>query len=163
MKTQPLNLFIIDDNALMLEGLRAYLDKRFGTELNISTYYSGESALKVLGSDTNIVILDYYLDGENGNDILMAIKKINPQTEVIMLSSNEDIAVAIDSFRKGATDYVIKGEKAWRKLTSLIYGILTYPVRVLIKEFGISKYLAMFFFAFACVGTGVYVIMKFIP
>lgn len=162
MNTQGLNLFIVDDNQLMVTGLRNYLDNRFGTNLNISTFNTGESALKKVDEDTSIVILDYYLGDENGNDVLKSIKKINPKTEVIMLSSNEDIGIAIDSFRSGATDYVIKGEKSWRKIISLIQEIIVYPVRVMVREFGINKYIAIFLLTFMVMGIGVYFSLKFI-
>ena len=163
MNTQGLNLFIIDDNQLMATGLRIYLNNRFGNNLNILTFNTGESALKEVDANTGIVILDYFLEGENGNDILRSIKKINPNTEVIMLSSNEDIAVAIDSFRNGATDYVVKGDKAWKKITSLVYGVITYPVRIMVREWGLNKYIAIFLLTFVIMGILAYLSVQYIP
>lgn len=160
MENQGLNLFIVDDNKLMAVALRNYLVGRFGNAINISTFYTGTSALQMVKADTNIVILDYYLEGENGNDVLVAIKKINPKTEVIMLSSNENIAIAIDSFRKGATDYVVKGDKAWKKISSLVVNIITYPIRLLVEEFGVNKYLAIFMLVFVVMGSIVYYALR---
>lgn len=161
MKTNMLNLFIVDDNPLMVLGLRGYLESKFGADLTISTFSTGAAALQKVDSDTNIVILDYFLDGENGNNVLKSIKKINPKTEVIMLSSNEDMGVAISAFRNGATDYVVKGAKSWRKITSIVYGIITYPIRIMVKEFGVNKYIAMFLLTFVTMGIGVYLAIKF--
>lgn len=163
MNTQGLNLFIIDDNQLMATGLRIYLNNRFGTNLNISIFNTGASALTEVDANTAIVILDYQLEGENGNDILKSIKKINPNTEVIMLSSNENIATAIESFRNGATDYVVKGEKAWKKVTSLVYGVITYPVRIMVREWGLNKYLALFILTFVVMGILAYLSVQYIP
>ena len=163
MSTQALNLFIVDDNQLMVTGLRNYLNKRFDSDLNISIFYNGASLLEKVDKDTNIVILDYYLEGENGNDILEAIKRINSSTQVIMLSSNEEIATAIDSFRKGASDYVVKGEKAWKKIASLVYNIITYPVRIMVKEFKVRKYLAIFMLTFIITGIIVYIALTWMP
>ncbi len=162
MSAQGLNLFIVDDNPLMVTGLRNYLDKRFNNDLSISVFYTGASLLEKVDKDTNIVILDYYLEGENGNDILKAIKIINPETKVIMLSSNEEIGIAIDCFRKGATDYVVKGRKAWRKVASLVYSMITYPVRIMVKEFKVRKYLAIFLLTFIITGIIVYSVLKFV-
>jgi PleD family two-component response regulator len=161
MKTTDFNLFIVDDDTSMLMGLRNYLSKRFGKGMTISTFSSGHRALEKIDQDTNVVILDYNLKGENGNEILKSIKSINPRTEVIMLTSNEDVAVAIESFRKGATDYIIKGnDRAWKKISSLVLNIITYPVRVMVKEFGISKYIAIFILVFLVMGVGVYIVLK---
>lgn len=153
MNTQHNKLFIIDDNQLLVADLRIYLENTFGESLTISTFNSGESALKKVDHETNIVILDYHLPGENGNEILKAIKQINPKIEVIMLTSNEDVKTAINAFRNGATDYVIKGVKAEKKIGSLIYNMLAYPIRVLAKEFGFSKYFAIFILTFISVGV----------
>src|ERR1044072_9270609 len=162
MQTQPLQLFIVDDNPMVTTGLKAYLQNRFGNSLDIFTFLDGKTALKKVNADTGIVILDYYLENENGNDVLKSITKINPQTEVIMLSSNEDMGIAIDAFRNGATDYVIKGEKSWKRINSLVYKIITYPLRVMVKEFGINKYIARFLLTFVTIGVAVYLSLKFI-
>jgi len=160
MNTQKFNLFIIDDNEFMVTGLRNYLEKKFGEELNISTFLNGESALKQIDRKTHIVILDYFLGGKNGNDILKSIKHINPDTEVIMLSSNEDIGIAIESFRAGASGYLIKGGNSWKKLSILIYNIIAYPIRILVREFRVSKFLAIFLLTFAIMGIGVYITLR---
>ena len=153
MKNHVINLFIIDDDVLSSTLLKNHLNKKFGTAINISIFISGKSALEKIDKYTNIVILDYYLEGENGNDVLKAIKAINPKTEVIMLSSNENITVAIESFRKGATDYVIKGDKASKKITRLVYNIIAYPIRLIVREFGVSKFLAIFLLTFLIMGV----------
>lgn len=155
MKNQTANLFIVDDDALSSALLKQHLNDKFGTSINISTFISGKSALEKIDKHTSIVILDYNLEGENGNDVLKSIKEINPKTEVIMLTSNEDITIAIESFRKGATDYVIKGNKASKKITHIVYDILAYPIRFIVREFGVSKFLAIFLLTFFIMGIAV--------
>ena len=161
MTTQATNLFIVDDNPLVVTGLRNYLNLKFGNNLTISTFSTGKSALEQLDKNTGIVILDYYLENENGNDVLKAIKEINPTTKVIMLSSNEDIGVAIESFRNGATDYVVKGAKAWDKIISDVYRIVTYPIHYIARELRISKLLAMILLSFIFVAAGSFMFYYF--
>ena len=64
----------------MVADLRQYLQNRFGFGLRISTFNDGESCLKQVDNHTNVVILDYYMEGINGLDVLKRIKKINPKT-----------------------------------------------------------------------------------
>ena len=161
MNTQGLNLFIVDDNSLVLASLKNYLNERFGKDITISTFLSGANALEKIDKNTGVVILDYYLEGENGNDVLQSIKKINPKTEVIMFSSNEEIGVAIDSFRKGATDYVVKGDKAWKKISNIVLDIITYPVRILVQEFKVTKFVAIFLLTFITMAVVVCLTLKF--
>ena len=67
METQRLNIFIVDDNKLMDISLKQYLKKRFGNSITISIFYDGESCLEKIDNNTNVVILDYFLDSENEN------------------------------------------------------------------------------------------------
>lgn len=163
METQGLNLFIVDDNKSMVTILKNYLSNRFGAGIKISTFYDGESCLEKINKQTHIVILDYFLNGRNGLEILKSIKEINPKTEVIMLSSNEDIGLAVESFREGATDYVVKGPSSWKKVTKLVNKIITEPIRAMVSEFGISKFLAIFFLTFIAMGAVVYYVLQMIP
>lgn len=163
MKTSGINLFIVDDNKLSVMGLKFSLYKKFGKNLNISTFTTGVSCLEKVDENTNFVILDYFLDGENGNEILKSIKIINPKTEVIMLSSNDDVGTIIESFRGGASDYLIKGRNAWNNLLPHIYSIITAPIRKLGKEFGWPKFTAIFLTTFIIMGLIVYFVLQSIP
>ncbi|MBI3519151.1 MAG: response regulator [Bacteroidetes bacterium] len=159
METQKLNLFIVDDNRSMVVALKQYLQSRFGLDLNISTFYDGESCLEKIDKNTHIVILDHFLNGKNGLEVLKEIKEINPKTEVIMLTSNEDISLAIQSFRSGAIDYVIKGPSSWKKITKLVYHVITEPIRIIVREFGVSKFMAIFLLTFLLMGVVVMVVL----
>ncbi len=91
----------------------------------IVPFPSGEECLKRLEQGPQIVILDYYLNGNNPNamngmQVLKKIKKEHPQTDVIMLSSQEGIDVAIDTLKEGAYDYVTKGANAVIRVRNLI-------------------------------------------
>jgi two-component system response regulator AtoC len=162
MKTQGMNLFIVDDNRLMVADLRQYLQSRFGASLKISTFDDGESCLAKVDKQTDVVILDYFMEGKNGLEVLKSIKAINPLTEVIMLSGNEDIALAIETFRNGAKDYVIKGRDSLTKITKLVGDILTKPIKLLVKEFGLSVYMATFLVTFVSMAIIVLAVLHYI-
>lgn len=163
METQRLNLFIVDDNKSMVAALKQYLQSKFGENINITTFYDGESCLEKINQYTDMVILDHFLNGKNGLEVLKEIKEINPKTEVIMLSSNEDIALAIQSFRAGATDYIVKGPSSWKKLTKLVHHIITEPIRIIVREFGVSKFMAIFLLTFLTMGAVVFFVLHNMP
>ena len=160
METKEINVFIVDENIIMVNNLKHYLQSRFGSGFNITTFNNGESCLEKMDSNTHIVIMDYSLKGKNGLQILKEIKIINPKTKVIMLSANEDIAVAIELFRSGATDYVVKGKGSLKKISDQIYRILSSPIRILVREFGVSKFMAAFLTTFVTMGIIVFVVMQ---
>ena len=121
--TEKRNMFLIDDEPIQNEMLKDYLSERF--LYNITMFDNGEAALKKMGDDPEIVVLDYHLqsqsrDAKNGVDILKAIKENHPDTQVIMLSGQDKIDVAVDSMRYGAYDYVVKGETAFARIENII-------------------------------------------
>lgn len=159
MEAQGINLFIVDDNKLVLNDLKHYLINKFGMSVQISTFSDGESCLAKVDKQTHVVILDYFLNGQNGLEILKSIKDINPKTEVIMFTSNEEIGAAIESFKMGATDYILKGKGSSNKIYKLVYHIITEPIRIIVREFGVSKYMAIFLLTFVTMGIVVYFVL----
>jgi DNA-binding NtrC family response regulator len=163
MNKQGYNLFVVDDNQLVVTGIRNFLENRFGASLNITTFLTGASALKEINKDTKMVILDYHLVGENGNDVLASIKKINPETKVIMLSSNETIEIAIESYQKGASSYIVKSNKALKKVMLHVYWSITKPLVKMGKELGLNKFMLIFLATFIIVGLLVWMVLGLIP
>jgi len=71
-----------------------------------------------MDKNPSIVILDYHLDAvdksaRNGIQILEHIKRNYDNTEVIMISGQDRIDVAIDCMRSGAYDYIVKNETSF--------------------------------------------------
>jgi two-component system OmpR family response regulator len=75
-----------------------------------------------------IIVLDYHLsahkrDAQNGVDILKKIKEGYPETQVIMLSGQDTLQVAIDSMKYGAYDYIVKGETAFSRTENALNNV----------------------------------------
>ncbi|MES2799255.1 MAG: response regulator [Bacteroidota bacterium] len=123
MNTSPINIFLVDDDAVFLKSLE--IDFLHKGNFNITTFSTGEKCIKHLDENPSIIILDYHLNGVDktamhGMDTLDAIKAINPEIEVIMLSSQDKIEVAIDCMHHKASDYIVKSETAFIRLQKTI-------------------------------------------
>jgi DNA-binding NtrC family response regulator len=106
------NITIIEDNELYTFFLRERLKDLLN--LNLIVYLSAEEYLEHIqeGYTSDIVILDYNLPGLNGFEALKKIKKLNPDTEIIILSGNNDVQTAVDLLKAGAFDYIVKDKEA---------------------------------------------------
>jgi DNA-binding NarL/FixJ family response regulator len=93
------------------------------------------------------------LGDTTGLNVLKSIKEINKNTEVIMLSDQEDIALAVESYQAGANNTVVKGTGSRKKLSIHVKRILMAPIRVIVIELGLSQRLAMFLMSFVTVGV----------
>jgi DNA-binding NtrC family response regulator len=56
-------------------------------------------------------------------EILKEVKDKYPSTEVIMLSGQDKIEVAVDSIKYGAYDYVVKGETAFSRMENAMNNV----------------------------------------
>lgn len=104
---------LIDDEPLFMETMKDYL-----TSMNITgieCFNSGEDFLAAYKSgDRRFIICDYDFGSTekmNGLDVLSAVKKVDPQAPFIILSAQDKLSVAVATLRKGALDYVIKGNE----------------------------------------------------
>ncbi len=121
-------IFLVDDEPIQSEMLKDHLSERF--KYKFKSYDTGEGAIKDLGLNPHIVILDYHLNAhlpnaKNGVDILKQIRETNKNINVIMLSGQDRIEVAIESMKYGAKDYVIKGETSFSRMEQVINKINT--------------------------------------
>lgn len=104
--TQPIKILLVDDEICYVNVLSNRLSKRniFATKA-----YSGTEALQALRRDDfDVVILDLKLEDMDGIEVLKILKKMAPETSVIMLTGHGSEEAAKDGIRAGAYDYLMK-------------------------------------------------------
>jgi DNA-binding NtrC family response regulator len=97
---------IIDDDPTLVEGL-----KRFSNADSYRVLASGseQEALFLWRSEFfNLIVLNLSLPNIDGLSLLSRIKKLSADSEVVTLSDHGDIEKAIQSFRSGAFDHLVK-------------------------------------------------------
>ncbi|MES2681443.1 MAG: response regulator [Bacteroidota bacterium] len=166
MENHALNVYILNDNVEIAGKLRKYLRDRFGKLLNISLFFSSRSCLKMMDNHVDLVVVDDYLyEGANhgtpGVDVLKKIKEKNPKTEVVILTSNEDIGMAVDAMKMGARDYIINNRGAWQRILAIIDRRIHQPIRYLVAEYGVAVFVTAFFVTFTLVGVAVYFALRY--
>ncbi len=114
--SKPNSIFIVDDDPMQLDMLKDHLQAM--SNFKIQTFSTGEDALNKIADKPDIVFLDYNLssqkqDAMDGLEVLREIKSQSPESEVIMLSGQDKIEVAVDTMKYGAFDYIVKGESAF--------------------------------------------------
>ena len=125
-QTNPI-IFLVDDEPIQNEMLKDFISERF--EFTIKTFDNGEEALKNMSLNPQIIVLDFHLNAhlqnaQNGVEVLKLIKETNPEVQVIMLSGQDKLEVAVDSMKYGAYDYVIKGETAFSRIENVLNNII---------------------------------------
>ena len=132
MSNRKIVIYIVEDEPMHLQMLQDHLAKM--SDFEIKGFGTGEACinhLKVNKAIPDIIFLDYYLnsvvkDAMDGLDTLVELKKIVPHTDVVMLSRQDKIQVAVDVMKYGAFDYIVKGESAFYRAEQSVYNIYRY-------------------------------------
>ena len=112
-------IFVVEDDIMYREIIKNELEEN--NCKNIEFFSLGKDCINNLHKNPDIVLLDYMLEGElNGLQVLKKIKSTNPDTEVIMMSAQEKLEVAVNSLKHGAYDYIVKNDSAMNRMSSLI-------------------------------------------
>ncbi|MEN6467058.1 MAG: sigma-54 dependent transcriptional regulator [Syntrophaceae bacterium] len=103
---KPLSIHIIEDGQSQREML---LDFLAGEGHTVSASSSGETGVEaVRRSHFDVILLDFKMPGMNGLEVLEAVKAINPEIDVIMMTAFGTIETAVAAMKAGAVDYVTK-------------------------------------------------------
>ena len=105
------DIVIIDDDPMFCSMLADYLLS--SDYLKCEVFLNGNDFLNnYKANDVRKIILDYeFNDGPDGLTILEKIKAINPLANVIIVSAQDNLEKAVETLRKGATDYFVKTNK----------------------------------------------------
>jgi two-component system, chemotaxis family, CheB/CheR fusion protein len=99
-------VFVIDDDEDLLQALRLVLEKQ---GLPVETYISCEDFLNASHPrDQGCLIVDGYLPGMNGVDLLQRLKENGRHLQSIMMTGNSDVTMAVAAMKAGASDFIEK-------------------------------------------------------
>lgn len=130
MNNNQINIFLVEDNKLFTEALKADIENTFkDMSIKIHSFETGEICMQKFKEEKpQIVILDFSLnsmfpDAADGIKVLDWIKKENPKTNVIMLTSEDHIDIALKAFKHGACDYIVKTETKFKKINYSLFNL----------------------------------------
>jgi len=104
----PVRVLIVDDHAIVREGLRTILETVDGFEVvgAAADGAEGRRAFEKLRPD--VVLLDVHFPGESGLEILATIRQLDPAARVLMISTFDHDEDVVRALRLGARGYVLK-------------------------------------------------------
>lgn len=117
-KTKNPLIFIIEESTIYKDLIVGYLkSNKFA---NIKEFKNGDECISNLHQNPDIIILDYSIQGNSGLELMRKIKTIRPSIDFIFLSGQNDVEVAVSILKLGASDYVVKNDKAPKRLVNAI-------------------------------------------
>ncbi len=116
---QTINVCIVEDDSVIREGFALLINSTAGFR-TIHTYSNCEEALQhLMEDDPDVVLMDIELPGMNGIEGITKIKKIRPQTNIIVITVYENDDLVFKALCAGAGGYLTKNMPPSRLLEAI--------------------------------------------
>lgn len=105
------SFLIFEDDPVDAEILDSAFSHHFNNHDTQITNEKGDVGSILSSQKFNCIFVDYNLGQKKGSEIVKKIRAINDILPIIMVTGQGSENVAVDSFRAGVTDYLIKGDE----------------------------------------------------
>jgi CitB family two-component system response regulator MalR len=103
-----IKVLIVEDDPMVAEFNRRYLARTEGFEL-VAVAGTGDEALAILAREpVDLVLLDIFMPGKNGLELLSDIRCAGAGVDVILVTAAADRGSIQKALQHGAVDYLIK-------------------------------------------------------
>lgn len=105
-REQAPTLLVVDDDARLREQMARAFEKR---GYAVSTAGNFEEAVRVATQDApELAVIDLRMPGPSGLELIRALKAIDQETQIVMLTGYGSIATTVEAVRLGAVNYLQK-------------------------------------------------------
>ena len=122
------HLLVVDDEPITRQSLTDILRLE---GYAVSSVPNGDEAVKYIQKNpVDLIVLDLRMPGMGGMDVMKAVSRISPETEIILLTAHGSMDSAVDALRYRVHDYLIKPASPSQILASIERGLARRSARV---------------------------------
>jgi DNA-binding NarL/FixJ family response regulator len=112
MPTNPIAVVLVDDHAIMRQGLRLLIEENDDIKI-VGEAKTGREAIKIATQHRpDVVIMDIAMPLMNGIQATRHILKASPKTKILILSAHSDSEYVEQVIEMGASGYLLKQTSA---------------------------------------------------
>jgi NarL family two-component system response regulator LiaR len=104
----PVRVLIVDDHAIVRQGLRTYLELLEGIEIVGEATNGVEAVAQARALGPDVVLMDLVMPEMDGIEATRQITALDPAHKVIVLTSFSEDEMVFPAIRAGATGYLLK-------------------------------------------------------
>ena len=105
---EPIRVLIVDDHAVVREGLRAFLETQDGLQVAGEAADGNEAVEAASRLRPDVILMDLVMPKLDGVAAMRALRESVPDTRVIVLTSFLDEDKLLPALRAGAAGYLLK-------------------------------------------------------
>ena len=136
MESPRINVLLIEDRSEDSALLREMLCRGEGTSFDVACATRLQEGLERLaGSGADVVLLDLSLPDSQGLATFTRVQMVAPEIPTVILTAFDDTALALEAVRKGAQDYLVKGQVDGKMLSCVIrYAIERHRMQAALRS-----------------------------
>jgi NarL family two-component system response regulator LiaR len=115
-------VLIVDDHAIVREGLRTLISNEPGMELVGEAANGVEAVDQARTLQPDVVLMDLMMPRKNGLEAITEIKQTNPEIRILVLTSFAEEDQVFPAIRAGALGYLLK-DTSPQQLLQAIYDV----------------------------------------
>src|SRR5512147_2622948 len=120
---EPYRILIIEDDPEHAELIRMGFRKHDEFFLDFAS--TGEEGLESIARNQyDLISVDLVLPGIGGLDVLVRIRKFDPDIPVVMVSGHGTTELAVVAFENRATKYVVKSLESFKSLPYIFENLI---------------------------------------
>lgn len=105
---KTIRILLADDHAVVREGLRGLLEQQEDMEV-VAEAGDGPTTLQLVPSEgPDVIVLDMKMPGLGAVETIAAVKRLRPETQVLVFTSYAEDSQVRDALAAGATGYLLK-------------------------------------------------------
>jgi DNA-binding response OmpR family regulator len=123
---EPIRILLVEDNRDFARLVEVFLKKHEPEKFEVRWKENGNEALAELDKDQNyrIILMDYFLPGQNGLEVTRKLQEKNIRIPVVFLTVNKDFDLAVEVMKLGIEDYLVKEEISTPVLPKTILNVI---------------------------------------
>jgi DNA-binding NarL/FixJ family response regulator len=106
--SDPIRVLVVDDQALVREGLMTLLQATPGIEPVADAADGAEAVALAARHRPDVILMDLRMPNVDGVQATREIRAAQPDTEIVVLTTHADEASILDALRAGARGYLTK-------------------------------------------------------
>ncbi|HET7604389.1 MAG TPA: response regulator transcription factor [Gemmatimonadales bacterium] len=112
MLHDPIKVLVADDHTVVREGIRHVLEGEPGFIIVAEASTAADAVRLAEAEKPDVVLLDITMPGESGLQAAARIRKLVPDTRILILSMHDNPEYVLESVRAGAHGYLLKDSAA---------------------------------------------------
>lgn len=108
MSETPLRLMLVDDHAVVREGLRAVLEDGNGLCVVAEADCGGDALRKVEAAAPDVILVDLVMPGLSAPETIRRLKQLAPACHIIVFTSFAEDESLRETLQAGAIGYLLK-------------------------------------------------------